>query len=64
MKPTIYFAGKIGKNDWRHSLVDLSLIDIIASDRDEYASNSSLFDPRFVRENPQVLIQRTLHRLV
>lgn len=21
LKPTVYFAGKIGKNDWRHSLV-------------------------------------------
>jgi hypothetical protein len=42
-KPLIYFAGKIGQNDWRHSLVCADLRGAIGSG----GNDEGLFDPGF-----------------
>jgi hypothetical protein len=44
-KPRVYFAGKIGRNDWRHRIVPNLCGSVTATDASE---EKLLFDPSFV----------------
>jgi hypothetical protein len=50
-KPRVYFAGKIGQNDWRHSLIGGDLRNAIFSGDDD----GNLFNPGFTLECEQFI---------